>query len=140
MKRNLNKLLVAIGVLFFTFGAQAEVIRIKATLGDKTTTYQIQPESKEYILKAWSTQDPVRSFSIGKKNFDFILSSANQVIRLSKESKASSQKSQCYRSHAEVEVANGSSNASGARICLLVETAESKAILDLLNVIGLTAI
>jgi hypothetical protein len=116
--------------------AQADSVRIKATIGDKTTVYQLLMDSKEYILKTSSNKSGVQTFSIGKNNYDFIFSSAQEVIRIAKKEKPQSSDAQCYRNLAEVVV--NQEGVQGARVCLLDGSQQGKSLLSLLNIIAMT--
>lgn len=131
----MNKLWIIVIGLIFVIDSHANVVRINATVGDKTNQYSIKPEGRDFVMKLRSIPGSTYQIKIGKKNFDFVQASAENIIRLAKQSK--SRIDPCYRANAIVEVVGDSGAASGAKVCLLTKEPEAKAVMDLLTVFAM---
>lgn len=120
------------------WAAFAERIEIRATIGEKTSRFSIFHEKDDYILDYQTSSSEKRKIKIGKKNFNFVLSSVNEILDLTKDQKAKS--SPCSRDLATVELVKDAKNKMKTNSCLMSGTPQAKRILQLLNVISMDLI
>lgn len=115
--------------------ALADEIRIKTTFGENASTFTVRPVNSDHVLSLESNQVGRRQVKIGKKNYEFVLRSSHQVIRLAQEANSKSAKSNCERDLSVVTILSPKEKESSAQVCLLANVPSSKELRSLLNVL-----
>ena len=91
MKKTMNRYAVFFFLLIGT-SVFAEEIKIKATIGENTTFFTVKRVQADYVMSLQSNQISPREVRIGKKNYEFVLQSSRNVIRLANQANSKGKK------------------------------------------------
>jgi hypothetical protein len=126
---------VLIGFFSLMNSVSAEEIKIKAVVGENATTFTVKPLKSDYVLRLESNQVSPRQVRIGKKNYEFVLQSSREVIRLAQVANRKGEELVCQRDLSSVNIVGSKGSASGAQLCLLANQPASNELRSLLSVL-----
>ena len=122
-------------LLMINTSAVAEEIKIKASVGDHSSTYTVTLAKGEFFLNFETYGGNPKKIRIGKKNYDFVLRTSQDVIRLANKVNQKGAEIICQRDLSSVTILGSKGKVTAAQVCLLAKQPASTELRSLLNVL-----